>query len=192
MTWYTFFKSVHVIAAVVWVGGATMMQVYAIRILSQKDAKRQADFAKDTEFIAMRTFIPSAIVLFLAAIGMMSNANLSWGMNWIVFALVVFFASFVVGAGFIGPESGRLGKVIEEKGVEAPEVGAAIRRILTVSRVELVFLIAVVWNMVVKPIGDAGWFWGGLAVTFLAAAAIIANYLRSEQAASSGNVTATP
>jgi uncharacterized membrane protein len=49
LTWYSFFKSIHVITAVVWVGGATMIQAYAVRILATGDGKRQADFAKDTE-----------------------------------------------------------------------------------------------------------------------------------------------
>ncbi|HEX9378614.1 MAG TPA: hypothetical protein VF872_03390 [Gaiellaceae bacterium] len=46
MTWYTFFKSVHVITAVIWVGGAAMIQAYAFRILRTGDGKRQADFAR--------------------------------------------------------------------------------------------------------------------------------------------------
>ena len=32
MTWYTFFKSLHVVAAAVWVGGAFMIQAFAFRI----------------------------------------------------------------------------------------------------------------------------------------------------------------
>jgi uncharacterized membrane protein len=75
MTWYTFFKSIHVITAVIWVGGAVTIQAYAYRILRTGDARRQADFAKDTEIVSMRVFIPSTIVLFVAAIGLMENAT---------------------------------------------------------------------------------------------------------------------
>jgi hypothetical protein len=45
-----------------------------------------------------------------------------------------------------------------------------------------VFLLAVVWAMVVKPVGSPGWFWGALAVTALAAVAVVAGYLRAEKA----------
>ena len=50
-----------------------------------------------------------------------------------------------------GPESGRIGKLVEQHGPEHPEVTSRITRILAVSRVELVLLIAVVFAMVVKP-----------------------------------------
>jgi uncharacterized membrane protein len=160
MTWYTFFKSVHVTAAALWVGGAFMIQAYAFRIVRTRDAERQAEFSKDTEIVGMRVFMPSAWILLLAGIGMMVNLHWSWGQNWIVFGLISFALSFVIGAGFLGPESGRIAAIIAREGPASPAAQARIRRILLVSRCELVVLIAVVWNMVVKPTGNAGWFWG--------------------------------
>ena len=163
MTWYTFFKSIHVITAVVWVGGATMIQAYAVRILATGDGKRQADFAKDTEVVGMRLFMPASLILFAAAIAMMVNLHWSWSQNWIVLGLIAFGLSFVIGAGFLGPEGGRLAALIEQHGPDAPIVKARIRRILTVSRCELVVLLTVIVNMVVKPgrperlvLGNAG------------------------------------
>jgi uncharacterized membrane protein len=179
MTWYTFFKSVHVVAAAVWVGGAFMIQAFAFRITRTGDARRQADFAKDTEVVGMRVFIPATWVLLLAGIAMMINFHWSWGQNWIVFGLIAFAISFVVGAGFLGPEGGRITAVIERDGPASPEAQARIRRILLVSRVELVVLVAVVVNMVVKPAGDAGWFWGLLAAMVLGIAAVVATYSSS-------------
>ena len=181
MTWYTFFKSIHVITAVVWVGGATMIQAYALRILATGDGKRQADFAKDTEVVGMRLFMPTSLILFAAAIAMMVNLHWPWSQNWIVLGLIAFGLSFVIGAGFIGPESGRLAALLEQHGPEAPIVQARIRRILTVSRCELVVLLTVIWNMVVKPTGQNGWFFGILAVMVLGIAAVIVWYLRGEQ-----------
>lgn len=93
MTWYTFFKSIHVITAVIWVGGAVTIQAYAFRILRTGDARRQAEFAKETEFVSTRVFIPSTIVLFLAAIGLMENGNWPWGQNWTVLGLIAFALS---------------------------------------------------------------------------------------------------
>ncbi len=72
-------------------------------------------------------------------------------MTWILFALVVFGGSFLLGAAFIGPQSGRIRKLIEAEGPTAPEVQRRIKRIFLVSRIELAFLILVVLDMVVKP-----------------------------------------
>ena len=70
---------------------------------------------------------------------------------WLVFALVVWIASFLTGAGFLGPESGRIQKTINEKGIESDEAQARIRRIFLVSRIELILLILVVLDMTLKP-----------------------------------------
>src|SRR3954468_17356122 len=180
MTWYTFFKSVHVVAAAVWVGGAMMIQALALRITRTGDARRQADFAKDTEIVGMRLFIPTTWILLLAGIAMMINFDWSWGQNWIVFGFIAFALSFAVGAGFLGPEGGRIAAVIERDGPESPEAQARIRRILLISRCELVVLLTVVVNMVVKPTGNAGWFWGLLAVMVAGIALVLATAQRGK------------
>jgi uncharacterized membrane protein len=172
MTWYTFFKSLHVVAAVIWVGGALTLQALALRIMGTGDARRQAEFAKDAEVIGMRVFIPATWVLLLAAIGMMVNLDLSWGQNWVVLGLIAFALSFAVGAGFLGPESGRIAKIIERDGPESPEAQYRISRILLIGRCELVVLLTVIVNMVVKPVGNAGWFWGLLAVMIVGLVAV--------------------
>jgi uncharacterized membrane protein len=181
MTWYTFFKSVHVITAAIWVGGAAMIQAYSFRILGTGDGKRQADFAKDTEVVGMRVFMPASLILFLAAIGMMVNLDWSWSQNWIVLGVIAFGLSFVLGAGFLGPEGGRIAELIEKDGPDSPAVQARIRRILTISRCELVVLLTVIVNMVVKPVGQNGWFWGMLVAMLLGIAAVLAVYVRGAQ-----------
>jgi len=158
-----------------------MIQAYAFRILRTGDGKRQADFAKDSEVVGMRVFIPASLILFLAAIGMMVNLHWSWSQNWIVLGLIAFGFSFVLGAGFLGPEGGRIAELIEQQGPDSPAVQARIRRILTISRCELIVLLTVIVNMVVKPVGQNGWFWGMLVVMVFGIAAVLAFYMRSAQ-----------
>ena len=181
MTWYTFFKFVHVAAATVWVGGALMIQAFAFRIVRTRDSKRQADFSKDSELVGMRVFIPATWILLIAGIAMMINADLPWDQNWIVFGLIAFALSFIVGAGFLGPEGGRIAALIEKEGYDSPAALARIRRILLISRCELVILMTVIWSMVVKPTGNDGWFWGALAVMLAGIVAVVLAYRRGEQ-----------
>jgi uncharacterized membrane protein len=190
VTWYTFFKSVHVIGAAVWVGGAMMIQALAFRITRTGDARRQADFAKDTEVVGMRLFIPTTWILLLAGIAMMINFDWSWGQNWIVFGLIAFALSFAVGAGFLGPEGGRIAETIEREGPGSPAAQARIRRILLISRCELIVLMAVIVNMVVKPTGNAGWFWG-LLLAMLAGIVVVLALSRRGAQPSRAAATAT-
>jgi uncharacterized membrane protein len=151
MTDYELLKTVHVLFAVVWVGGAATTQVLATRLSRANEPARMAAFAKDIEFVGTRVFMPSSIVVLVAGIWMVATSGLDFTDLWIVFGLIGIAFSAIVGAAFLGPESGRIGALIEARGPEDGEVIARMKRIFLVSRVELVILLLVVVDMVVKP-----------------------------------------
>ena len=49
MTWYQFWKFLHVGFAVLWVGGGAMIQFFALRALRSQDNERTVEFAADVE-----------------------------------------------------------------------------------------------------------------------------------------------
>jgi len=150
VTWYEFALWVHIFTAVIWVGGGIAIQFFALRIMRTNDPVRLAGFAKDAEWIGTRVFMPSSIILLAFGFVLVEDGN--WGYDfWVIFGLVVLGLSAITGAAFLGPEAGRIGKLTEQHGVEYPEVQARIKRILKISRVEVLLLIAVVFDMVVKP-----------------------------------------
>lgn len=59
-------------------------------------------------------------------------------------------ASFLVGLLFLGPETGRLGALIEASGAGDPEYKRRLARVLNASRDELLLLVGVVFLMVTK------------------------------------------
>ena len=146
LTHYNEFKFVHVLAAVVWVGGAATVQVYALLAVSTNDPAKVAAFAADTEFVGTRIFLPAALILLVSGLLTVHESGGAWG--------------YAPGLGAVrpggdrpldrdggrlpGPESGRIARATRAGGVESPEVQARIRRIFLVSRVELVLLMAVV------------------------------------------------
>jgi uncharacterized membrane protein len=147
---YTVFKFIHVLFAVVWVGGALMLQVLAEFALRSTLPGRAAEFAREAEWVGMRVFLPSSIIVLLVGLWLVHDGGWGFGSFWIIAALVAFVLSVVTGAGFIGPESGRLAKEIEAQGADAPAIKDRIRRILMISRVELAVLIFIVFLMVTK------------------------------------------
>lgn len=150
MTWYELFLWIHMMMAIVWVGGGVTIQVFALRIVRSGDAARITGFAKDVEVIGMRLFTPSSLLLFLSGVGLIENGNWSWSEPFVSIGLAVFALSAVAGAGFLGPESGRIAKAVEAGGPASPEAQRRIRRILAYSRVELLLLLVVVFMMTVK------------------------------------------
>jgi hypothetical protein len=113
----------------------------------------------------------------------------SFGDDWIVIGLVLFGITFIAGIAFFGPESGRLGKLIAEQGLESPEAQRRLARILVFSRLDLVLLFLIVFDMAVKPeLGD-----GGAVLFALAAAAAAAGLIvwRARVGAPAGQASAT-
>ena len=150
ITTYEFLLFGHLLFVVAWVGTDVALQVLSLRIL-RAGPQRSADFLGDVEWLGTRLLTPSALLVVIFGFGLVSELNYSVGDTWIWLALLAFIASFIAGAGFLGPEAGRVGKLIEERGAEDAEAQSRIRRILLISRIELVILILVILDMVVKP-----------------------------------------
>lgn len=149
-TTYQWFLSLHILAAVVWVGGGFVLQVLTIRASRAADGPRLATLVAEIEWVGMRVFMPSSLVLVIFGFLMISEGNLDYEL-WLVFPIAVWLGSFLLGAGFLGPESGRLAKAIEREGIDGLEAQSRLRRIFLLSRIELVFLVLVVLDMALKP-----------------------------------------
>ena len=77
-----------------------------------------------------------------------------WGFgdDWIVIGLILFAITFLAGALFFGPESGRLGKLAETEGPTSPVVQARMQRLIALSRADLMLLFLLIFDMAVKPV----------------------------------------
>jgi uncharacterized membrane protein len=149
---YHLIKFIHVGAAIVWVGGGAFVQVLATRVSKQNDPLKLAALAKDVEAIGQRYLMAASILVLLAGLTLVIYTPfLYFSEPWVIIGLVGVAATIVTGAGFIGPEAGRLAKAAEERGPADPEVQSRIRRIFLISRIDLLVLTLVVLDMVFKP-----------------------------------------
>lgn len=151
MTLYEFLVLIHVLMAIVWVGGGIALQVFALRATRSNDSARVAGFSADAEWIGLRVFMPASVLLLVFGILAALEGAWDFGSAWISIGFAAMIVSFFVGMGFSGPESARIAKLTAEHGADHPDVTRRIRRILTVSRLELVILLVAVWAMVAKP-----------------------------------------
>jgi uncharacterized membrane protein len=151
-SWYLVFKSIHVLAAIIWLGGGAAITVLAWNAQRAKDNAQLLQIGKQAEWLSIRVFVPSAlIILAMGFVLMHKNGSFSYGDFWVLFGLIAWGVSFVVGAGFLGPESGKLAKLIETKGPEDPEVIARLNRIISVARTDVFLILLVATDMVAKP-----------------------------------------
>ena len=150
MTLYEFLVFVHVLMVVVWVGGDVAIQALALRATRAKEPARMAAFSVDAEWIGLRVFMPASIVLVIVGIWAAIEGEWDFGQAWISIGFAAFLFSFFLGMAFLGPESGRIKALVEERGLDHPEVTRRTGRILLFSRIELLILVVAIWAMVTK------------------------------------------
>ena len=174
MTWYDLWLFLHISFAVLWIGGGAMMQFFALRALASDSPERLAQFSQDVEWIASRFLTAFALGAFLTGVGLVVNAEFwDFGDDWIVIGLVLFAITFLAGAAFFGPEAGRIGKLAAAEGPTSPVVQARIRRLLVLTRIDLVVLFLIIFDMAVKPSFDDAWTIVGALVVAAGLAALL-------------------
>jgi uncharacterized membrane protein len=149
--WHGLFKLVHVVGAVVWVGGGFTLMILAMRAERLQVPLEMATIARQAAFVGERVLAPVGALVFLMGIAMVINLHWGWGTTWIVIGLVGYVITFLTGLLVLGPQAKRIGNLIETKGAEAAETQAAIRRILLVGRLDIGVLPLVVADMILKP-----------------------------------------
>ena len=148
---YNVYKMVHVLAAVIWVGGAATLVILAALTERENDPKALVSLGHKVEYIATPVFIPASLVALLFGILMMLKGDLDWGQFWVVAGLVGFAATFLTGIAFLSPQTKRFNTLAAAKGDDSPEAQAALHKLLLVARFDLVVLLLVIADMTAKP-----------------------------------------
>jgi uncharacterized membrane protein len=149
--WYSLFKAVHVLFAVIWVGGGVTIMIHAIRAQTARDAEGIVTVAKQAAFMGEKVFAPIGLVTFLMGIAMMINTSWGWGHFWIVAGLVGYASTFIVGVAILSPTAKKIDQLAAEKGATHPDTLAVIDRIMLIARFDVAVLMLVVLDMVCKP-----------------------------------------
>lgn len=170
MTWYDLLLFVHISMAVIWVGGSTIMQFFGLRAIRASDPMRLVEVGQDIEWIGSRVLLPTSAIAVLSGVLMVIDSDF-WGFgdDWILLGILLFAITFLAGALFFGPESGRLGRLTASEGPTSPAVQAKLQRLLALTRADLMLLFLIVFDMAVKPQwGDASLWIAVLAIAALA------------------------
>ena len=151
MTWTEFLLVVHILAAIVWLGGALMLLALGLS-LRGADNQRRAEFTRMTEKIPSILFAVASIVLIVAGTLLVADVDgFDYSDTWITLAYAGWFISFLFGVGFYGPEGKRRERAIEAEGIDSPAVTKSLNRVLTVAAVDSTLITLIVVDMVVKP-----------------------------------------
>jgi uncharacterized membrane protein len=133
---YTFqiYLAVHVIAAVVWVGGDITLTTLGIVFERRGEADTLAALGRMGGWIGVRVYTPALFVVIGFGVALMLEMEIDWGQFWVVFGLIGWTIALVVGVGFVGPELGRIDQAARAHGPDSPEVAARIKRLFMIFR----------------------------------------------------------
>ena len=146
MTLFETLKLIHVLAAIVWVGGGILQTIYAARA-RRATAGHRLGFARDMMFLSKVFGTASGVALIFGVWMVLENDAYAFGDTWIIIGLAGFALSSIVGGAFFGPK----GKALLAE-LEAGKPGDALLRFISrVALVDQAILVVVIWAMVVKP-----------------------------------------
>ena len=143
---YEFLLTIHVLAAVIWVGGGIAMHILGRRVLRRNDPEEIYKFSAEVNLIGMRLYAPTSLILLVAGILLVNEAGYEFSqlfLGWIF--------SFLVGIGYYGPKDKKLQALVAAEGPTAPGVVENVRQALMVNSFEILILVLVVIDMTVKP-----------------------------------------
>jgi len=146
---------IHIVCAIIWVGGAFFSQMLALQVRRSDDPMELPRLGRRLEFMGGRIFLPAAVVLFVAGVLMVIQAW-SFGQLWVGASTALWVLSAVIGAAYLGPNSVKVAELFEREGPTSVAALARMDRILLVSRLELVSFAVIVAMMVFKPGAGVG------------------------------------
>ena len=152
---YDLLVSLHVLAAILWVGGAVTLHILMRRALQLADRRAQHERFTELEWLGERFYPGFSILLIVAGILLVTREEGGWEFSdtFVQIGLTGWVISFLIGIGFYGREGKKRAGIVESEGADSPAVAASFRRTAMVNSFELLILLIVVVDMTTKP----GW-----------------------------------
>lgn len=141
---------IHIVAGVIWVGGAFFAQLLAIRTMRSEDPNDMVKIGKTIDYLGQRVFLPASIVLFIAGAIMVAQ-QYSFGQLWVSAAMGLWIVSALSGSLYLGPRTKKAAQLFESEGPTSAGARTLMDRVFLVSRLELVSFAIILALMVFKP-----------------------------------------
>lgn len=148
---YNFFKFLHIVAIVVWIGGVVAVGVLNARFARREAASVLAAVARQSRFVGAFVIGPAALTALVAGIVMMYVSHVGFTL-WIVWGIVAMILSIALGATVLRRAGTQLSERVAAADSGDPHVALLERRLALWSAVNIVVLLSAIWVMVFKPI----------------------------------------
>ncbi len=148
---YELYLAVHIVCAVLWVGGGVSVHILGRWVAKSDDAERLVAFNRDAVKLSNVFYAPLALVLIVAGVLLVEEVGYSYGDLWITLGFVGWLFSLALGLAFYPQQSRKIDAAVAAEGPLSQTAQAGINRILLVNSIEITVLVLVVIDMAVKP-----------------------------------------
>jgi uncharacterized membrane protein len=140
----------HIVAAMVWVGGGVLLGVLVTRVLHDEEPDAVARFVRGLRAIGPLVLAPATVAVVGFGVWLVLDSD-AWGFGqfWIQLALALFAAAFLVGAVHQSRAA-----IKAERAVDDGDHEEALQQLARWSwgyRVIVLLLVVAAWDMVFKP-----------------------------------------
>jgi uncharacterized membrane protein len=142
--------TIHVLAAVLWVGGSALALALGY-YLRGRDLPTRVEYTRWTEWLGPRFFAPLSVAVIVAGPLLADDIGYDFDQTWLTLGFVGWTLSFLIGVGFYPREGKRRERLIEKHDIRHESVAASINRVLTVATIDTLIVVLVVIDMTTKP-----------------------------------------
>jgi uncharacterized membrane protein len=145
---YDWLLLLHILAAMVWFGGATAVGAFAVRILRTREPRAAAGFVGSLRVIGPLVLAPGPVILLGMGIWMVAK-QWEFDQTWVEIGLGLFVLAFLIGAAHQSRAA-----IAAERAAAAGDDAEALRHLRRwawgVAAI-LLLLVVATWDMVFKP-----------------------------------------
>jgi uncharacterized membrane protein len=148
---YELYLAVHILCAVLWVGGGVSVHILGRWIAREGDPERMVAFNRDAVKLGNVFYAPLALILIVAGVLLVEEVGYGYGDLWITLGFLGWLFSLALGLGFYPQQSRKIDAAVAAGGPTSADAQAGIRRVLLFNSIEITVLVLVVIDMAIKP-----------------------------------------
>lgn len=165
---YSLLKFIHVVSAIVWVGGGFLLVLLGVLARRARSEGDLMAVLRQMGVIGPRLFMPASLVTLASGLAAVVVGGLAWE-AWLVLGLAGILMTAVFGHFVLRPRAERAMTFLSDRHRRSDGISASAG-LFALARIDLAMLLSVVALMVLKPGWDDIAILGVLAATIAAAA----------------------
>jgi uncharacterized membrane protein len=171
MDWYSIVKFLHVVSAILWVGGGFVLFLLGVLAERAGNIEDKLQAMRASGQLGGRFFAPMSMLTLIFGL-VMCGFWVGFTELWVVIGLAGYATTFSIGMLIFKPTGERMGAMIAKEGI-TPAVLAIGQRMMSAARFDYAVMLVIVADMVLKPTTHDIGILAGMALV-IAAGAILA------------------